>query len=182
MTKTTAMENLEALVKLLEAPSYAPPRNQVDTFIENMEGLFRALDAGKEERMNAAKPEPAPVKNDQPAIADIVAAELVAMGSSVAKKVAQDVMARKAFGMAKYGTALQPFNGRNSHMDLYQELVDALKYARLLLFESQFKDAASKELLDTYRALSVECIKIRRLMDYQNDERQSSQASDEFGG
>jgi hypothetical protein len=61
--------------------------------------------------MSAATPEPKPVPNNHPAIADVVAAELVALHEPMAREVATDVMARKAFGLAKYGTPLQPFNG-----------------------------------------------------------------------
>lgn len=77
---------------------------------------------------NAATPEPKPQTNSNPHVADVVAADILARGLPIG--MAFDVMARKAAGMAKYGTALQPCNGRNNVNDLYQELVDAVKYAK----------------------------------------------------
>jgi hypothetical protein len=64
--------------------------------------------------------EPPPTRNDWPAIQDLVMA---------------DVAKRKEQGITKYGTALQPHNGRDALVDLYQELLDACQYIRQLLFE-----------------------------------------------
>jgi hypothetical protein len=47
---------------------------------------------------------------------------------------------RKEFGFRKYGTYLQPFNGRNAKEDLVQELLDALVYAKQLELENQDKE------------------------------------------
>ena len=67
------------------------------------------------EAENLTAPEPAPVPNDRPAIADLVI---------------DDLRERKAIGIRKYGTALQAFNGRRALVDLYQELLDATQYVR----------------------------------------------------
>lgn len=75
----------------------------------------------------AATAEPPPKHNDHPAVADVVAADIISRG--LPKGMARDVMARKAMGLKKYGTVLQPCNGRDNLNDLYQELVDAAKYA-----------------------------------------------------
>jgi hypothetical protein len=119
--------------------------------------------------MNAAIPEPAPIQNNplHPAIADVVAAELI---SENAPRVARDVMDRKAFGMKKYGTPLQPFNGRDTLNDLYQELVDAMKYARVYLYECQYRKDASNEAdaEDAYEALKELCISIKNTMEEKN--------------
>lgn len=49
--------------------------------------------------------------------------------------VMTDIIARDKFGEQKYKTKLQPFNGRDTLKDLYQELMDALVYTRTLLYE-----------------------------------------------
>jgi hypothetical protein len=59
--------------------------------------------------------QPTPVKNDRPCIQDMVIA---------------DMEARKAVGLKRYGTLLQPFNGRDALRDLYEELLDAAQYVR----------------------------------------------------
>lgn len=55
------------------------------------------------------EPEPPPVVNDHPHIQDLVV---------------EDIRARKVQGIAKYGTALQGFNGRDALTDAYQEALD----------------------------------------------------------
>ena len=46
---------------------------------------------------------------------------------------------RAEFGKAKYGMYLQPNNGRDSLIDTYQELLDAVVYIRSLIFERDGK-------------------------------------------
>lgn len=60
-------------------------------------------------------PQPSPVKTDHPGVWALVIA---------------DMKARDDFGRKKYGTPLQPFNGRDPLVDLYQELLDACVYVR----------------------------------------------------
>lgn len=64
--------------------------------------------------------EPAPVANDQPAVADLVRA---------------DLESRKAFGVAKYGVPLQAHNGRDALKDAYEEALDLCCYLRQALEE-----------------------------------------------
>jgi hypothetical protein len=70
--------------------------------------------------IDAAKKEPAPVVNDKPFIQNLVI---------------EDIEARKAYGLKKYGTLLQPFNGRDSLMDAYQEALDLVVYLRQRMYE-----------------------------------------------
>lgn len=42
---------------------------------------------------------------------------------------------RRLFGLAKYGKALTPDNGRNALIDLYEELLDGAAYVRQRLYE-----------------------------------------------
>jgi hypothetical protein len=44
--------------------------------------------------------------------------------------VCDDIQARKAVGVDRYGTGLQTFNGRDADRDLYEELLDALMYQK----------------------------------------------------
>jgi hypothetical protein len=49
--------------------------------------------------------------------------------------VTEDIATRKAQGIAKYGTALQGFNGRDALTDAYQEALDLVQYLRQALYE-----------------------------------------------
>jgi hypothetical protein len=51
---------------------------------------------------------------------------------SIQSLVIEDIEAREAVGIQRYGTPLQPFNDRDSNLDLYEELLDATMYARQL--------------------------------------------------
>jgi hypothetical protein len=64
--------------------------------------------------------QPAPIPNDQPAVVDLVVA---------------DMQERKALGIQRYGVALQPGNGRDGLRDLYEELLDACCYIRQVIEE-----------------------------------------------
>jgi hypothetical protein len=59
--------------------------------------------------------QPPPERNGRPASWDLVV---------------QDMRDRHAHGLAKYGTPLQPGNGRDSLVDAYQEALDLAVYLR----------------------------------------------------
>jgi hypothetical protein len=63
-----------------------------------------------------------PTKNNLPCVQDMVMA---------------DIEARKLVGIERYGTVLQPFNGRSALMDAYQEALDLAIYLRQLLYEQE---------------------------------------------
>lgn len=48
----------------------------------------------------------------------------------VTELVISDLRGRRELGIGRYGTTLQPWNGRNALLDLYQELLDGAQYAR----------------------------------------------------
>lgn len=50
--------------------------------------------------------------------------------------VKKDVIERAEFGKQKYGVYLQPFNGRDTLVDLYNELSDAAVYGEALKSEN----------------------------------------------
>ncbi len=72
----------------------------------------------------SATEQPDPIQNDKPACWDLVM---------------RDMKDRDSWGRTKYGTPLQPFNGRDALTDTYQELLDACVYMRQLLFERDGK-------------------------------------------
>ena len=61
------------------------------------------------------EPEPAPIPNGERAVWDLVIT---------------DMKSRDYFGMKKYGTRLQAFNGRDALTDAYQESLDMTVYLR----------------------------------------------------
>lgn len=83
--------------------------------------------------------------NPNPPVADMVMADFAAFKGPVAKEVIEDIKERKAVGLARYGTALKPFDGRNSFVDLYQEILDALNYFKKLAYEIEATDEPSTE-------------------------------------
>lgn len=53
----------------------------------------------------------------------------------VQSQVIEDIVARREVGIARYGVALQPHNGRDALRDLYEELIDGAMYAKQLMLE-----------------------------------------------
>lgn len=74
--------------------------------------------------MKLNEPQPSPVQNDRPAVWDLVIA---------------DMRERDAAGARKYGTRLQPLNGRDSLVDAYQEALDLCVYLRKAIYEREGK-------------------------------------------
>ena len=60
-------------------------------------------------------------------------------GKKVIDEVVMDLKARSCMGEKKYGTPLRTFNGRNAMIDLYQELLDCVMYAKQVLMEMEDK-------------------------------------------
>jgi hypothetical protein len=84
--------------------------------------------------MSAATPEPDPVPNECVAVWPLVCDDLRSEYANV-EGVCADMMARDAFGRAKYGTPLQPFNGRDALTDAYQEALDLAVYLKQVELE-----------------------------------------------
>lgn len=83
--------------------------------------------------LNAEQPDP--IHNDRPESWKLVIA---------------DMEERNAVGTEKYGTPLQPGNGRDSLVDAYQEALDLVVYLRTTIEE---RDAAPSLLLDEIERL-----------------------------
>ena len=64
--------------------------------------------------------QPLPVVNDE---------------QDIQSQVIADLEARRLVGIARYGTALQPFNGRDVLRDIYEELLDACCYVKQAMVE-----------------------------------------------
>ena len=64
--------------------------------------------------------QPKPVTNNLPAVWELVI---------------QDMNKRNVFGADKYGTPLQPFNGRDALQDAYEEALDLCVYLRQFIYE-----------------------------------------------
>jgi hypothetical protein len=83
-------------------------------------------------------PQPPPVPSDHPAVWDMVIA---------------DMKERDRIGVEKYGVRLRPFDGRDSLVDLYQELLDASVYARKEIHEREYlklENAILRDALEFY--------------------------------
>ena len=72
--------------------------------------------------------QPMPVANDRTDIQSLVIA---------------DIVKRRIVGIERYGTALQPFNGRDALRDAYEEALDLAMYLRQAIEERQQAAAAN---------------------------------------
>lgn len=70
--------------------------------------------------MSNNEKQPRSIPNDNPAVWDLVIA---------------DMAERDEMGLRKHGVRLQPFNGRKTLIDLYQEMLDAVVYLRTEIYE-----------------------------------------------
>lgn len=93
-----------------------------ERFSDLVDRRLRDWDTGKliEPEQPREGDQPLPVPNDRPSMHDLVVV---------------DMLNRKSVGYQRYGSFLQPFNGRNSLRDLYEELLDAIVYVRQVIEE-----------------------------------------------
>lgn len=71
--------------------------------------------------------QPLPIVNESPSIQSMVVA---------------DIQEREKVGIKRYGTALQPFNGRDALRDAYEEAVDLAMYLKQIVVERDAQVAA----------------------------------------
>jgi hypothetical protein len=87
--------------------------------------------------------EPPPIVNNHPCVWDLVLEDIknpkfnYPAQEKIYSLFIEDVKKRDEFGFSKYKTRLQPFNGRKSMKDLYEELLDAIVYSRQTLYEEE---------------------------------------------
>ena len=72
-------------------------------------------------------------------------------------EVIEDMKARRKMGIEKYGTPLQPDNGRNALVDAYQEILDAAVYLKQKIVENQL---SQDEMLEVEFNLSRYCVSV----------------------
>lgn len=78
-----------------------------------------------------------PVPNDRPHIHDLVAEDLIGLGTSSAERMATALLQRKQVGIARYGTPLQAGNGRDAVRDAIEEVLDLPVYLRQAIEEGR---------------------------------------------
>ncbi len=93
----------------------------IDDVVEKEAAKLKAEEA---ERASLVTEQAPPVENAHPAVWPLVL---------------DDMKARDGEGRRKYGVPLQPHNGRDTLVDLYQELLDAAVYTRTLIYERDGK-------------------------------------------
>ena len=72
------------------------------------------------EKVDEEHTQPMPTENSEPYIQDMVI---------------KDIEERRQMGIRKYGTALQPFNGRDALKDAYEECLDQAIYLKQAMVE-----------------------------------------------
>jgi hypothetical protein len=121
------------------------------------------------------QPGPKPDPNNGDSMHDLVIQDIlsrdphwdVSVGKArhIRDQVADDLLARKAFGLEKYGTVLQTANGRNFLLDLYQELLDASVYARGRLLMVPEDGLEWAMLFEVYDDIVGHLTRVRRLLN-----------------
>ena len=79
--------------------------------------------------------QPLPRKNGCPAVWDLVVADMVA---------------RDELGAKRYGTRLQPFNGRDALRDAYEESLDLCVYLRQVIYERDSPQPTAHDLVPEF--------------------------------
>jgi hypothetical protein len=76
-----------------------------------------------------------PTRGSGVSIQQLTIADLARLDDPDAPNVAADIAAREKVGIARYGTALFPHNGRSPLIDAYQESLDLAVYLRQAIAE-----------------------------------------------
>lgn len=95
---------------------------RVDSLIVRLSIHMQATGSAPERAGREGDTQPMPTPNDHPDIQSAVVA---------------DIEARRELGIRRYGTALQPFNGRNPLLDAYEEALDLVVYLKHALTEQE---------------------------------------------
>jgi hypothetical protein len=102
----------------------------------------------------ADKKEPAPVPNKEEYVQHLVMDDLAAFAPDpVMAQIRDDLKSRAEYGLKKYGTLLQPHNGRNAKMDAYQEGLDYAVYLKQAMLEGDDLVGEYYAVLGTLRVL-----------------------------
>lgn len=101
----------------------------------------------------------APTPNDAPYVQD---------------QVIEDLKQRRDYGVQEYGTGLQPFNGRNAPVDVYEEALDKLVYIKTWVIERERIVAAFKAIAGSAEHAAAKLTAIQMLLqmgEWSEDER-----------
>lgn len=79
----------------------------------------------------------------------------VAGKDAVTEKVIKDLLERTEKGVRTYGRPLETFNGRDSRLDAYEEVLDLAQYLKQGLMEQDDLREALKEIVLAYDAMPV---------------------------
>jgi|ERR1700733_5061545 len=111
--------------------------------------------------------QPLPVPNDGPSMHDLVTEDLDRHypQAFALDLVRDDLTARKALGLERYGSLLQAHNGRDALRDLYEELLDASVYARQKVAESLDGGLLNPGLNGVYQSILRHLLSVRSLLD-----------------
>jgi hypothetical protein len=115
----TLLNRMQRLVVILEQAGVEVLRMKIEEIVFDSKTGHSVLDMPRDVREGD---QPLPTPNEGPCVQDMVVT---------------DIDARKALGVRRYGTVLQPFNGRDVLRDIYEELLDAAIYLRQLLYERE---------------------------------------------
>lgn len=124
--------------------------------------------------------EPMPVRNDLPAMWPQVMADVDILttndftdadGDLIPARVAVlvDMRDRDRVGLERYGTQLQPFNGRDNLVDAYQELLDACVYLRTAIYEEHENTGEMPEELRRLYAATLHSVVMMRSLIWRRD-------------
>lgn len=94
--------------------------------------------------------QPQPTPNDRPA---------------VWPQVVEDMKARHELGIKRYGTPLQPFNGRAALRDAYEEALDLAVYLRQAMIEREEMISMIRELANLAGANGQRGPRLDNLLD-----------------
>lgn len=80
----------------------------------------------------ASQPQPAPTREraSAPVLPDVIHDAELLGSDQLSAAVRADLIERADAGVKKYGTPLMTHNGRDALWDFYQEMLDAIMYAR----------------------------------------------------
>lgn len=116
--------------QLMDIPAFDAAKSALS---QNAQELFEARFAESYGRPEAVgvNEQPAPVPNDAPSAHDLVV---------------EDIAQRKAFGLQKYNSLLQPGNGRKSLRDAYEEILDLACYLRCVIEEEEIEKRTDRQV------------------------------------
>lgn len=135
-----------------------------------MRGLIDAAEAARQSLRQRPGDQPLPTPNDNPICHEMAIDGLLRRyGPTYAAVGVRDMLrSRLELGISRYGTPLQPLNGRDFLRDLQEELLDALAYSWGVVYEMRHEgrhhEANVLELVHI-RNLENTALNVQRLMD-----------------